>query len=398
MDTLFTKALKIATAAVTLSATSGFVHAACVVDGTLKNNILAAWAANPAPSDTVANPNNITASKLEEVFNPTYYLQVNTDVAAAVGNSDDAALNHWLNDGICEARASSPTFSMNAYKKYSDLSTAFGNNNWAYLAHYFNYGAAEGRCAVEGNEVPTQVIFSNTNTIASYPSRGTVYTNNSTGGLVIKNSGGDGNSQFTACTGRMPNFVNVNNSVQTISFQFAASNFFIQSGMGNHIGVLGTAKAHLARNPNQGLSGYNAAGIIFWGNNGWSGAETEVFSSRRVNQNNTFGPQLLERSSTGGDSTAPIYDTFDPITGTGQYYQALVKVKNNVVKYTIQRPDGSTLVQDRTFTFPAGLTTPFGDGLGLFAICKHETGAACSGNYNVVFRNISVSWGQDSSF
>lgn len=203
---------------------SGPASAACTVDVGLKQRIQAAWAANVPVNDNGNTSINRDASKLEEVFNPRFYLNMNPDVGQVFGWSDNAALTHWLDYGICEGRAGSPTFSVAAYRRYTDLQAALPNNNWAYLAHYFNYGSAEGRCTVEGSEVPYSVEFSNGSTAAGYYSRGVVYTNNATGGLVSWNSGGDAGTVHVPCTGKLPNFTNVRYSVQIINFKFGVFN------------------------------------------------------------------------------------------------------------------------------------------------------------------------------
>lgn len=384
----------VAAAMMTIGASS---QAACVVDENLKSRILSVLS-TPRP-----NVPDEFSSKVDEVFNFSYYtLKNNLPNPNHYPKEEQKGIiekniDYWFKTGICAGHESSPTFSINSYKNYADLRAAFNDNNWAYLRHFFDYGAAEGRCATSDNEIPTQVYFNNNLTVASYPMRGNVYSNNAQGGLVIKNPKMNGGSHYTPCTGRMPNFSNVGNTVQTIRFQFAGNNFFNNGGGAAHIGVLGNAKAYLASD-NNSLGGYNATGLIFWANSNWSGAEAELFSAFRVSQRNSFAQQELERAKNGNlDITGQIYDTFDPWLGSGQYYQATVKVKGNSVKYTVQRPDGTYLAQNRVHTSSDSLSsTPFGDGLAFFAICNPERN--CSGSYTVIFRNISVSWGNDSTF
>lgn len=82
------------------------------------------------------------------VFDPTYYLANNSDIASACGTSQLCAFNHFINYGLYEGRQSSPNFSVFSYAyANSDLRVAFGNNLIGYIVHYINYGQKEGRTA-----------------------------------------------------------------------------------------------------------------------------------------------------------------------------------------------------------------------------------------------------------
>lgn len=381
-----------------LAMVAGPASAACTVDAGLKQRIQAAWAANIQPNDNSNTPTNRDASKLEEVFNPKFYLNKNPDVAQVFGWSDDAAITHWLDYGICEGRAGSPTFSVAAYRRYTDLQAALPNNNWAYLAHYFNYGAAEARCTVEDSEVPYSVEFSNGNTAAGYFSRGVVYANNAVGGLVSWNAGGDGGTVHVPCTGKLPNFTNVGYSVQIINFKFGGYNYFNQSTAGDHFGVLGASRAQLARNASAGMSGYVGQGAIFWNTHGqYYGVEGEIFSHRHVNGADSFATSTTEFPTRAvPNGTVPLFDTLDAY-GNGDKYSATVKVKDGAVKYTVVNPYGQIVV-NRTSVISASNPNPWADGITFFALCdKVRTGAAC-GSYKLRVEDISVRWATAAEF
>ncbi len=91
---------------------------------------------------------NLIANGLDysRVFDPDYYLQNNPDVANAYGNNKQAAFNHFLSNGMAEARRSKSTFYVVNYRnRYPDLQAAFGNDWRQYYIHYINHGYAEGR-------------------------------------------------------------------------------------------------------------------------------------------------------------------------------------------------------------------------------------------------------------
>jgi hypothetical protein len=83
------------------------------------------------------------------VFNSQVYLQRNSDIRAAYGaNNFQAALNHWLVIGISEGRQASADFDVRVYlDKYSDLKSYFGTNYQAATIHYLLTGRFEGRTA-----------------------------------------------------------------------------------------------------------------------------------------------------------------------------------------------------------------------------------------------------------
>jgi len=78
-------------------------------------------------------------------FSPYFYKAVNTDLAAA-GFNNEQLYQHFEQYGLSEGRVSSEFFNAPFYlATYSDLKTAFGNNYQAALLHFLNNGIREGR-------------------------------------------------------------------------------------------------------------------------------------------------------------------------------------------------------------------------------------------------------------
>ncbi|MBO5291925.1 MAG: hypothetical protein J6B10_01925 [Lachnospiraceae bacterium] len=87
-----------------------------------------------------------SAAELSDLFDASYYAQMNPDVAAAVGNDEAALYQHFVTSGMAEGRSASAMFDVEQYKKkYPDLVRIFKNNTAAYYNHYLNNGMAEGR-------------------------------------------------------------------------------------------------------------------------------------------------------------------------------------------------------------------------------------------------------------
>lgn len=79
------------------------------------------------------------------VFVANYYLEQNPDVKRA-GYTTKTAVNHWLQYGIKEGRASAPNFHVKEYvANYSDLQKAFGKNYPRLVKHYYINGINEQR-------------------------------------------------------------------------------------------------------------------------------------------------------------------------------------------------------------------------------------------------------------
>ena len=80
------------------------------------------------------------------VYNYSYYLSHNPDVAAAFGSDDVAVLRHFVQYGMAEGRQGCEGFSARTYRsRYGDLQAAYGNDLRQYYLHYLNFGRTEGR-------------------------------------------------------------------------------------------------------------------------------------------------------------------------------------------------------------------------------------------------------------
>lgn len=80
------------------------------------------------------------------VFDPVYYLNKYPDLQAALGNNYAAAFDHFINNGMSEARQASAAFNVVAYRnRYLDLQQAFGDDWRRYYIHYIQSGIGEGR-------------------------------------------------------------------------------------------------------------------------------------------------------------------------------------------------------------------------------------------------------------
>ena len=81
-------------------------------------------------------------------FDPVTYLETYSDLRKAFGNDQQAAFNHFVNNGIYEGRTGNGSFNVYAYaNRYDDLFKAFGANIPMYYNHYAKNGIKEGRDA-----------------------------------------------------------------------------------------------------------------------------------------------------------------------------------------------------------------------------------------------------------
>lgn len=102
------------------------------------------------------------------VFNATYYAQNNPDLASAGITSENALLNHFINNGMKEGRQGSDEFNVYAYmNRYPDLKAAYGSDLKSYYLHYINSGKAEGRNGrADGSAItPSTTVVNTTNPI-----------------------------------------------------------------------------------------------------------------------------------------------------------------------------------------------------------------------------------------
>jgi len=103
------------------------------------------------------------------VFDAKYYLEVNPDVAAVVGeNNYEGAYEHFVTSGLEEGRESSPVFDVKYYlRSNTDVAEAFAYD-YVKAANHFNTNAlAEGRSG-SGNFDYTVYRFCNTDVAELY--------------------------------------------------------------------------------------------------------------------------------------------------------------------------------------------------------------------------------------
>lgn len=83
------------------------------------------------------------------VFDPTYYANKYADLKNAFGTDANKLFDHFIKNGMKEARQAISTFNVTTYKnRYADLRNAYGNNLPLYYQHYIKFGKKEGRSAV----------------------------------------------------------------------------------------------------------------------------------------------------------------------------------------------------------------------------------------------------------
>lgn len=81
-----------------------------------------------------------------DVFDEYYYVDRYPDLKAAYGADWEAALAHFVRNGMREGRQASAGFDVYAYKaRYKDLREAFGNDLQSYYRHYISNGKQEKR-------------------------------------------------------------------------------------------------------------------------------------------------------------------------------------------------------------------------------------------------------------
>ena len=80
------------------------------------------------------------------VFDASYYLSHNPDVAKWTNGDKEKALEHFVQYGMSEGRRGNDAFDVQSYKnRYGDLRRAFGSTLKNYYLHYIDYGHQEGR-------------------------------------------------------------------------------------------------------------------------------------------------------------------------------------------------------------------------------------------------------------
>jgi hypothetical protein len=97
------------------------------------------------------------------VYDKNYYLANNPDIAAAIGDNEDALLAHFVKNGMKEGRQASANFNVQTYREnYPDLAGAFGDQLWRYYYHYVDSGFAEGRNASRNTNAATAGVVGTT--------------------------------------------------------------------------------------------------------------------------------------------------------------------------------------------------------------------------------------------
>lgn len=81
------------------------------------------------------------------VFDSQYYANANSDIKSAFGYDEQKLIKHFIDYGIKEGRASSPTFWVKYYlEANNDVKAAYGKTNYqAAYEHFVNYGCKEYR-------------------------------------------------------------------------------------------------------------------------------------------------------------------------------------------------------------------------------------------------------------
>lgn len=79
------------------------------------------------------------------IFDTSFYLQTNTDVAALVQGNETTAVGHFLDVGQFEDRDPHPLFDTNFYLSDSELAAALEAASLTAIEHFINFGQFEGR-------------------------------------------------------------------------------------------------------------------------------------------------------------------------------------------------------------------------------------------------------------
>ncbi|SET52837.1 hypothetical protein SAMN04487771_102317, partial [[Clostridium] aminophilum] len=111
-----------------------------------------------------AAPHQVTAEDkdgLRLIFDAKVYAELNKDVVDQLGTDPEKLFEHFITNGIYEARCCNANLDVNAYfSAYEDLRNAFGDDIVSYYTHYALHAAEEERnlttyeaCAANGIEV-----------------------------------------------------------------------------------------------------------------------------------------------------------------------------------------------------------------------------------------------------
>ena len=103
------------------------------------------------------------------VFDADYYYSAYADLRAAIGNDQNALLEHFISFGMQEGRRGNAEFDVMAYMENNpDLVQVFGTEDYqSYYLHYIAYGKKEGRSAVS-TDTSKDTIASEQSLISTY--------------------------------------------------------------------------------------------------------------------------------------------------------------------------------------------------------------------------------------
>lgn len=103
----------------------------------------------PQPTPTPSTSYVYGGIDYTPVFDPKFYADKYADLKAVFGYDSKKLFDHFLVNGMKEARQAKSTFDPKVYReRYSDLETAFGNNWKMYYDHYCKIGIKEGRSGI----------------------------------------------------------------------------------------------------------------------------------------------------------------------------------------------------------------------------------------------------------
>lgn len=124
---------------VTLTATSN-VTTVSSYERSAKFDFTAEYPAQPKPDSSTQ------ITDYSAVYDCTFYLAHNADVAAAYDGDESATFRHFQKYGMAEGRRGCAPFDPKEYRaRYSDVAAAYGDDWPRYYARYIKYGKVEGR-------------------------------------------------------------------------------------------------------------------------------------------------------------------------------------------------------------------------------------------------------------
>ena len=123
----------------TLTATSN-VTTVSSYEWSAKFDFTAEYPAQPKPGSSTQITDH------SAVYDCTFYLAHNADVASAYGGDESATFRHFQKYGMAEGRRGCASFDPKEYRaRYSDVAAACGDDWPRYYARYIKYGKVEGR-------------------------------------------------------------------------------------------------------------------------------------------------------------------------------------------------------------------------------------------------------------